>query len=246
MFKATIKEDKLKLFKDIITACSIINDNVNIKLDENGISISTMDSSHISLCQVYIDKELFKEIECDKLYVVGITLSQLLTILKFSPSSEDFTIIYNEGQDVISLLFTNSSFEMKLMDIEVDELNVPDMEYTCVVEYKSKDFSSNISKYENIGNNLTITYSDKKVKYNVKGDNISCNDNPIYVNIVQNNDNNKLNIYTGIKLISKAIKASNISDTMYLGLSNDYPILLHFKTGNTFVKYHIAPRLEED
>ncbi|CAG8838606.1 4049_t:CDS:1, partial [Cetraspora pellucida] len=52
---------KLSLFKHVIKATRELVTDVNIELTESGINFSSMDSSHIALISVHLNRESFKK-----------------------------------------------------------------------------------------------------------------------------------------------------------------------------------------
>ncbi|CAG8820419.1 17432_t:CDS:1, partial [Cetraspora pellucida] len=59
MFEATFA--KTSLFKHVIKATRELVTDINIKFTESGINFSSMNSSHIALISVYLNKESFKK-----------------------------------------------------------------------------------------------------------------------------------------------------------------------------------------
>lgn len=63
-----------------------------------------------------------------------------------------------------------SDFQLKLMDIDSEQLAVPETEYKCVVSMPSTDFQRICRDLASIGDTCTISITKEGIKFSVKGD----------------------------------------------------------------------------
>ena len=63
-----------------------------------------------------------------------------------------------------------SDFEMKLMDIDAEQLGIPDQEYACNIRLPSSEFQRIIRDLGVLGDTCTISVTKEGVKFSVSGD----------------------------------------------------------------------------
>lgn len=124
-----------------------------------------MDSSHVALVQVNMSAEGFDHFRCDKPTVLGISTVTLSKILKCAGNDDVITLKKEEGNDGLTLIFESpnqdriSDFEMKLMDIETENLGIPDTEYKCNIRLPASEFQRIIRDLQVLGDACKILLS---------------------------------------------------------------------------------------
>ncbi len=259
MFKGTITNTKY--FRQFIDSTKELITSANLFLTAEGIDIKTLDDAAIALCNIHFDISDFKSLECTKDFVIGLSLVQLLIVLKLS--DEQIVIEYSET-DCDKLLITSGSgsntdaiseYEIKLMDIDVEKLDIPNFDYPCIYEYDSVMFNKTISNYNSIGGddilmtnempllkpNAPAKEEDGSLYFHITGDSIKCIDNPRPKSIISNKTI-KTN-YT-LKYVHKFMKSSFLSNTVKISMSDEYPLLIEFQKLKTYIQYYLAPKIE--
>lgn len=254
MFKGTITNTRF--FKQFIESTKDLITDTNLNLTSNGINIKTLDDSAVSLCNIHFDVSDFQSLECTKEFTIGLSLSNLLVILKFS--EEPITIEYNEENgDKLDIGFTNTDFEIKLMDIAAEDLEIPEFEYPCIYEYDSVLLNKSMASYTLISDNEIIITNkpsskhknaaadgDGSLFFHLKGDILNCVDNPTPKNIILSDKIIKTSYI--LKFINKFMKASFLSNTVKICVSDEYPLFIEFKKSETFIQYYLAPKIPDD
>lgn len=116
-----------------------------------------MDSSHVSLCAVMLKSEGFNFYRCDKPFALGINSPNLYKVLKCAGNDDIVTLKCEEAADTLSLIFESpnldrvSDFDFKLMDIESEQLGIPDTEYKCSIRMPSSEFQRIIRDISTFG-----------------------------------------------------------------------------------------------
>ena len=72
-----VKTIQSSVIRILIEALKEILTDVNIRFDENGITIMEMDSSHTVLASLKLDKDKFDYFHCEQTKIVGITTTSL-------------------------------------------------------------------------------------------------------------------------------------------------------------------------
>jgi len=174
MFECTLASGEL--FKKIVAALSELVEQGNFQVDGNMISFQGMDSSHVSLVSMQLLESGFEQYRCDSDQCLGIQFSALSKILKCMTSKDSLSIQAQSDGDVVNFIFESmdqrrySNFELKLNDIDQEQLGIPDTEYDTIIEMPSAEFQRICRDLAAIGDTVTISATKQGVKFSVNGD----------------------------------------------------------------------------
>jgi len=174
MFECTLASGEL--FKKIVSALSELVEQGNFQVDGNMISFQGMDSSHVSLVSMQLTESGFENYRCDSDQCLGIQFSALSKILKCMTPKDSLSIQAQSDGDVVNFIFESmdqkrySNFELKLNDIDQEQLGIPETEYDTIIEMPSADFQRICRDLAAIGDTVTISATKQGVKFSVNGD----------------------------------------------------------------------------
>ena len=160
----------LKYFKSI----EEIIDILTIIIDKNGLSIQTMDNSHISVIDSFIDKEEFSSYNYtanNKTIIIGVNLKQLCKILSVTDKLDTVLLSLDKGLDKLTLIFENiyrkSEFIMRLIDTDLDTLDIPSLDY-------EQEIDISFNRFNRLCQEINIVKS-KNIKFDVNADDKTIN-----------------------------------------------------------------------
>jgi len=174
MFECTLSSGEL--FKKIVSALSDLVEQGNFQVDSNMISFQGMDSSHVSLVSLQLTEGGFENYRCDSNQVLGIQFAALNKILKCMTSKDSLSIQAQDDGDLINFIFESqdqkrySNFELKLNDIDAEQLGIPDTDYGTTVKMPSAEFQRICRDLAAIGDTVTISATKQGVQFAVDGD----------------------------------------------------------------------------
>ena len=169
---ATIQASAIKSTFEVLK--DILND-VNIYFKPDGMYIVTLDTARTSLVDMFLSADNFEEYSCDSDMIAGINVSNTFKLLK-SITNNDVLVISINCKEFMNIEIHNESkktctkFALKLLDINENQIEVPDMTMTTITHMASVDFQRICRDMHNIGNIIEITREDKKLKLQCKGD----------------------------------------------------------------------------
>ena len=145
--------------------------------------------------------------------------------------------------------------ELKLMDIDSEQLGIPDTEYKCTIQMPSGEFQRIIRDMQVLGDTLTISCTKEGVKFHVNGDlgtgNVLIRQN----NSADSKDEEKVLIEMeepveltfALRYLNFFTKATALGPTVILNMSPDVPVVVEYPIGETgHIKYYLAPKIDED
>merc|ERR1712129_398822 len=118
----------------------------------------------------------FENYRCDSNAVLGIQFAALNKILKCMTSKDSLSIQAQDDGDLINFIFESqdqkrySNFELKLNDIDAEQLGIPDTDYGTTVKMPSSEFQRICRDLAAIGDTVTISATKQGVQFAVDGD----------------------------------------------------------------------------
>jgi len=244
-------------FKNIVSFINNIVECANFKLTKKGIKISSLDKSHVALIDCFIPCDFFSNYNFNDEHseiVLGLNVGILMKILNHLNNNDD--LIFNYKGDTLDISFINSKYQkhynIKLMDIESDELGIVDCETSTSINIDSKYFHEIIRDLCDIGDVVKfkvykerIDDENQNIELECFGDMTSlgmilCNEDLTLKNI-QN-----VNLEFSLKNLETFSKGYNLNQYMDIEIDNNYPLKLSYKIMDTgYINYFLAPRIED-
>jgi len=259
MFEARLTQGKV--FKQLIEALKDLVQEANIDCSDDEISIQAMDNSHVSLVSVSLRSGGFDHFRCDRPISLGFNATNMGKILKCAGNEDVITLKAKDDGDSLELVFESpgqdriADFELKLMDIDSEQLGIPDTEYKCTIQMPSGEFQRIIRDMQVLGDTLTISCTKEGVKFHVNGDlgtgNVLIRQN----NSADSKDEEKVLIEMeepveltfALRYLNFFTKATALGPTVILNMSPDVPVVVEYPIGETgHIKYYLAPKIDED
>lgn len=97
-------------------------------------------------------------------------------ILRCASNDDSLTLKAEDGSDTLSFIFESpkqdkiSDFSLKLMDIQGENLGIPDTEYKAVIKMPAGEFQRICRDLTILGDTVTISVMKETVKFSVSGD----------------------------------------------------------------------------
>ena len=127
----------LKLFK----AIQHTNPMVNVCFSNNGIRIMSMDRSKTSLVKLNLTKDYFETYQCQSEENIGIYTETICNILQKVRKN---TLSWKTTQNALTIICQHETqkteFTLRAIDIEEDELDVPELNDDVSMQINAKDF----------------------------------------------------------------------------------------------------------
>lgn len=237
----------LEIFKD-----AVVDANLNCRHD--GLYLQAMDSSHISMASFKLSTDVFQYYECNESINLGLNLETICKVLKVITKGDVLGIESGLNLDKISVQIKNDDtkkeyiFDLKLMDIDGEELDVPPIPDGWRITIDSDEYLKNMTTMMDFGDSVEIGCSDDKMYFKVSGDTAdvmisnttSCTwhgDMSLKQNIISKFTSRLMKQYGSGKKIAKQI---------HFVLANDQPLLIRYNiTENSVVDMFIAPKIDD-
>ena len=165
----TIQTLQIAPFRTLMAALKDILLETNIIFTKEGIKIINMDKSHTILVHLNLEAQNFEMYECkmDKI-IIGVNMLHLFKLIN-SIDNDDTLTIYIEEADYtdgivqyLGLKFENGTIKqhkiqkLRLIEPDNDELAVPDVKFSSVLNLPSADFQKIIRDLSCISDKIEI------------------------------------------------------------------------------------------
>jgi proliferating cell nuclear antigen len=244
MFLRTIQASSFRNIFEVLK--DIIND-VNIYFDSKGVHIDTLDTARVSLVHVFLAAENFEEYSCPSEIIAGINISNTYKLLKSITGSDTFSMAINDSE-YMDIMIRNeekkssTKFRLKLLEIDEEILEVPDIPMDTITTVPSIDFQRICRDMGNLSTEIHIHRDLNHLQLSCTGDfanqttSLDCPDTA-----------NKPtgNIYS-LKYINLFTKATGMCSNVQLFQSSedlDMPIIVRYSVANLGeMKFYLAPK----
>ena len=242
----TIKTVQIAPFRTLMTALKDILLETNISFQPDGIRIINMDKSHTILVHLYLAASNFEFYECKKeKIIIGVNMFHLFKLIN-SIDNDDTLTIYIENADYydgivshLALKFENGDIKqcktqkLKLIEPEQDELEVPDVKFSSIINLPSADFQKIIRDLSCISDKIEIKSVGNEIIFKCQGQFASAEihraESDGSMGFIVKQDSSK--IIQGefsLKNLGYFIKCTNLCSQIEMYLENDLPLVVKY------------------
>jgi len=175
-------------FKSAFEVLKDILNDINIYFDDKGIRVTTLDTARTALVDFSLLADNFEEYTCTEPVIAGINVTNTFKLLKTISNNDILTFEIN-NKEILEIKIENgnkkscTSFQLKLLDINEDFIEIPKVPISVTTVMPSVDFQRICRDMNNIGHELHIIRSSNKLSIRCEGDFanqetvIECNEN---------------------------------------------------------------------
>ena len=260
----TIRTVQIAPFRTLMTALKDILLETNITFSKEGIKIINMDKSHTILAHLSLGAENFEFYECEKdKIIIGVNMFHLFKLIN-TIDNDDTLSIYIEEADYsdgivkfLGLKFENGDIKqqkiqkLRLIEPDNEELDVPDVTFSSVLNLPSSDFQKIIRDLGCISDKIEIksvaTAEGAELIFRCTGGfahaEIRRAESDGGMEFIQKQEPSK--IIQGefsLKNLSYFIKCTNLCSQIEIYLENDLPLVVKYNVASLGeIKLCLAP-----
>jgi len=246
MFLKTVQATSFRNIFEVLK--DIIND-INIYFDSTGIRISTLDTARVSLVHMVLGAENFEEYSCPTEIIAGLNIGNTYKLLKSITNNDTLSISIN-GPEFMDIVIHNESkksmskFSLKLLDIDEEVLDIPDINMDMVTTLPSVDFQRICRDMGNLSNDIKIRRHENFITFSCCGDFAN---QETQVTCAESVSSEMSNIFS-LRYINLFTKATGMSSSVQLLQSSgniEMPIILRYTVANLGdIKFFLAPKTD--
>jgi len=250
--------------KDILLETNIIFNqeytDSSGKLIPAGIRVINMDKSHTILAHLFLDALKFEHFYCKyPKIVIGVNMLHLFKLINTIDNDDTLTIYieekdYSDGiVEYLGLKFENGDIKqskiqkLKLIEPDEEELDMPSVKFSSIINLPSTDFQKIIRDLSNISERLEIKSVGNELVFSCIGPFASCKisrseSDGITEFVKKCDDTSVIQGEFSLKNLSYFIKCTNLCNNIEMYLENDLPLVVKYNVASLGeVKLCVAP-----
>jgi proliferating cell nuclear antigen len=256
----TIKTVQIQPIRNMITAIKDILTDATITFTKDGMKIINFDKTHTILVNVILNSYKFEQYNCDpdKIIVCANTLHLFKVISTMS--NDDTLSMYIDKSDYhdgivshLGLQYDNGdikqcySQKLRLIEPDMEELIVPDVEYSTVINLPTSDFQKIIRDLNGVSDRVEIKSVGNDLIFSCDGNFASSriyrSESDGNMEFIQKSDASV--IIQGefsLKSLSHFIKCTPLCSHLEMYLGNDLPLIVKYDVASLGeIKLCLAP-----
>jgi len=245
----------VSVLKDLVVDCVI-------HCKPEGLFLQAMDASHVAMCTFQLDASGFESYQCDTEFDIGLNMPSLERILRGAKKDDSLSLHAEMEGTVLEIRCSNtntskvSTYELKLMCIDSNQLSLGDIEYTTNIRMHSGSFSEVCRDMQLLGDTCLIASSPTAVSFAVQGDigngqttlqhHSSYCETDSMKDTVSIDTSVSCELTFSLKYLAVFAKAMPLATTVELSLQEDAPLEVKYIIQNTGrVCFYVAPKITE-
>jgi proliferating cell nuclear antigen len=137
------------------------------------------------------------------------------------------------------------------MDIETEQLGIPDTPYQCTIQMRADEFQRIVRDLQVLGDTCTISCGKEGVRFSVTGaignGNILVRSSDDDKDKVTINMEEPVDLNFALRYLNFFTKATPLAENVVISMSPDVPVVVEYPIEEFgHVKFYLAPKIEED
>jgi proliferating cell nuclear antigen len=242
-----IRTVQISPIRNLFSSAKDIVGDLNIQFTSEGLRIVNFDKTHTILVNVVLHANKFEQFMCkpEKIIICANALHLFKVISTMS--NDDTLTMYIENCDyhdgVVSYLglqYDNGdirqcySQKLRLIEPDAEELVLPDIEYSTIINLPSSDFQKSIRDLSSISDRIEIKSVGSDLIFSCEGSFASCKifrsemDSIMEFSKRPDDPSNIVQGVFSLKSLSQFIKCTPLCSTAEIYLSNDLPLIVSY------------------
>jgi proliferating cell nuclear antigen len=250
-------------FRTLIEGLKEILAEANLEFDQTGIRIIDVDETHTVLTYLRLNADKFEYFYCPAKFILGVNMMYLFKLIKTLSNNDSLTLFLPASNpNKLGIRAENAekqttnTWMMKLFDTNVENIELPNIQFTSIITMPSSDFQKICRDFNALAEKLEITSSNSDLIFRCIGDFVdgetvilSESQGGVRVQKTTSAGASTTEIVQGIfelKYLVMFTKCTNLCPTIEIYLKNDYPLVLRYMVANLGeVRVVLAPQKQK-
>ena len=255
---------KAECFSSLFQHVRQFTDHINIMFEKDKMYLQSMDSSKVSVFEISLPSTWFDVYEHNSASAIpiGVNSTMLFKILNTRDKAQEMQFVYNsvDNDDKLYVSFTSTNksifdkkFEMPLVDIEMDLVNIPATESQAEFSISSLNFANIINQMKLFGDTLEIHCTEENIS--LHADSPECGKMLVEINIddltsYAINEGETIHLSFSLALLHNICLYNKLVKDMEIHLTENYPMKIIFSLDNEMtdakMTFYLAPKINDE
>jgi proliferating cell nuclear antigen len=250
---------KFSVFSTLFRHLPQFTETINLHVSETGIYVQGMDTSQISLFEIKLKNDWFDEFTCEKNCVIGLVCSVFYKVFQCIDNLEQkMTIMFDETKDKLNVKLEGNNiikdFEISLLDIDSEILNIPETEYDVDIEIDSGSIANYINQMLIFDETFTLRTTQENIILSSKNESGSMSITIKEESIISYAIEEELDLTLSFSLnyIKKICAFSKITKSTFINMKKNTPMRFHqsldnkgFNESENYIRFYLAPKIDD-
>jgi len=224
-------------FLNLIKGLKDITEDVNLKITNGGLSITTVDNTLSVMLLLKLDADSFEKYVCTKDQTVGLHLSKFFRVIKSMNKFDILTLYVNDDDpNRLGIEIKNSvtghvsNSKLKFVDLADDDFTIKPMDFSVAITMPAIDFNKIFKDMSAMFSFVNIKTVGEKLIFSCKDDH-----NSMTFTIGDDDKNEDHDIIQGhfeLKTLVLSTRFTNLCKNISMYMKNDYPLIIEFAVGS--------------
>lgn len=260
---------KQEIFVALFQLLKNWSSHINLNFEKDRLYIQSMDKSHVCLADIELKNTWFTSYDCPENNKISVDSIQFAILINYALKHDTLEMKFEDEADpdklYINFLNGNSTlngntkdkkekgafdhfFELNLIDVQEDSLEIPEVDYDVDFIIDSKKLVDLLSELNTFGQDLNILCTEDVIELNAYGEaaKLKVNINIDDLNEYGITEGGKLNVSFSLNHLCKMCCSTKLGATVNVLLSSEYPMSLKYNLGDdSKITFYIAPKVSE-
>jgi len=252
---------KAEIFTQIFQHTKVFTDHIIIMFEKERVYFQSMDSSHISVFELYIPSTWFDKYEHtnNAPIPIGLSANLLFKILNTRDKCQETHLIYDpDNEDKLNIRFDSEDktvfdkhFELPLVDIDSEIMGIPTLECNAEFSISSTSFANIISQLKLFGDTIDIECTEDKIELKSLSDGAGKMSVDIQIDELSEysiNEDEVIKLSFGLNTLNNICLYHKITKEVKIKLIKDYPmqVIYYFGDEDTKLIFYLAPKISDE
>jgi proliferating cell nuclear antigen len=236
----------INVFKKSIEALSVLIDEAELVVKEEGLELKATDPSQISMVDFKMPKSAFEKFEAEE-NRLGLDLDYLNQVLARAQTNDKLVLSIGENKSILELKFVGNaqrSFQVPLIDISSSEVPSPKIDFDAELTINASFLQNAFKDVALISSHITMGCDSEKFFVNANSSKGNLNEET-----KQNKETlpelkvkNECKSMFPLDYMQDMLKSA--SGNISLFIKSNAPVKINYKIGEAEITYFLAPRIE--
>jgi proliferating cell nuclear antigen len=243
MFEAIIISSRLK---DVLEAARAIVTEARLSLSEKGIELKAVDPANVAMVSLRIDASAFEIYQATP-GEIGVDLERLNDLLSMASKDDRVRLELLENERKLKIGVGTLSYTLGLIDPSMlrPVPRLPELDLPAHVVLPGAEFRKAVKAAELVSDHIVLGVDDDLFYMETKGDLDACRFSKQSSELLGMKPGKARSIFS-LEYLSDMSRVIGNASEVKLEMGIDYPMQISFWLEEVYVRYLLAPRIEED
>lgn len=238
-------------FQKSISAISVLIDEAEFIVGEEGLVLKATDPSQISMVDFKLDKSAFKEYTTEGIIKLGMDLDYLNQIMSRAKADDMLSLEMSEDKSRIIVKFKGAStrkFQVPLIDVSQAELPNPKIEFDAVVKVKASVLQGALKDASLISTHVSLGVDSDKFFVNANSSKGSVENETTKADkgLIELNASTPASSMFPLDYLQDMLKVPASDSEITVQIKSNAPVQISYSIGAAQLSYFLAPRIESE